>query len=246
MIAWVDTETSGLDERDGYLLEVAVVLTSDDLFERSYLQMVLKPTSIKIDDLVERLDPYVRDMHLKNGLVEEIRDHGVDLHEAEQVLTSFVNGAFAREPHVPSGRCLKCKLGKKSHGDPLQPLVCADGTPFQEGADPAIRHSPLAGSTIPFDRRWLRQHLTRFEGLFSHRSIDVSSITELARRWAPIAYELRPRGGELHRALSDIRGSIDLLRYYRGIGFTGIQQSSVEGFDGHIEYLRKLGLKVSR
>lgn len=86
-----------------------------------------------------------------------------------------------------------------------------------------LRSIPLGGSTIAFDRRWLRQHMSGLEKLFLHRSIDVSSINELASRWAPHIFNDRPKQprGVPHRALEDARHSIETLRYYKERGFVG-------------------------
>lgn len=83
-----------------------------------------------------------------------------------------------------------------------------------------LRRIPLAGFSIAFDRRWLQFHMRELNELFSHRSIDVSSLTELAMRWAPEIYNGRPRPpkGAPHRALDDVRASIATLRYYRDSG----------------------------
>ena len=62
------------------------------------------------------------------------------------------------------------------------------------------------------------------ESLFSYRSIDVSSLTEIAKRWSPTIYEGRPKAKPeeiAHRALADVRESIAYLRYYRESGFVG-------------------------
>jgi oligoribonuclease (3'-5' exoribonuclease) len=75
----------------------------------------------------------------------------------------------------------------------------------------------LLGSTVSFDRRWIRHHLSEIEALFNHRSIDVSSITECASRWNRSVYAARPRQDKHvpHRALDDARNSAEYLRYYQ-------------------------------
>lgn len=85
----------------------------------------------------------------------------------------------------------------------------------------ALSKTQLAGSTVGFDRAWLRRHMPALESLFHYRSIDVSSLTELAARWAPAVYEGRPKAASAHRALADVRESIAYLRYYRECGFVG-------------------------
>ena len=57
--------------------------------------------------------------------------------------------------------------------------------------------------------------MTELEGWLHYRVIDVSSIKELARQWYPRAYFAAPAKAGNHRALADIRESIDELRYYR-------------------------------
>ena len=74
--------------------------------------------------------------------------------------------------------------------------------------------SPLCGSTISFDRSWGDRHLSRTMKALHYRNVDVSSIRELAQRWRPDIET--PKPNKKHRGLSDIRQSLDLLRYYRG------------------------------
>jgi oligoribonuclease len=75
--------------------------------------------------------------------------------------------------------------------------------------------TPLAGNSIGTDRAFLARDMTELEGWLHYRVVDVSSIKELARHWFPRAYFASPEKGGQHRALADIRESIDELRYYR-------------------------------
>ncbi len=77
------------------------------------------------------------------------------------------------------------------------------------------RKAPLAGNSVGTDRLFLTRDMPRLEEHMHYRIIDVSSIKELARRWYPRAYYASPRKGGNHRALADIRESIEELRYYR-------------------------------
>jgi len=74
---------------------------------------------------------------------------------------------------------------------------------------------PLCGNSIGTDRRFLAAHLPEVENFFHYRSIDVSTVKELARRWFPAAVSSAPNKKGGHRALDDIRESIEELRYYR-------------------------------
>ena len=74
--------------------------------------------------------------------------------------------------------------------------------------------SPMCGNSICQDRRFLHRLMPRLEQHFHYRSLDVSTIKELARRWAPqVLAGVRKQSA--HTALSDVRDSIDELRYYR-------------------------------
>ena len=75
--------------------------------------------------------------------------------------------------------------------------------------------APLCGNSIGVDRRFLDRQLPELEAYLHYRSIDVSSLKELCRRWYPAAYQGRPGKREAHRALDDVRESIAELRYYR-------------------------------
>jgi oligoribonuclease len=74
--------------------------------------------------------------------------------------------------------------------------------------------SPMCGNTICTDRRFLARYMPALEAFFHYRHIDVSTIKELARRWRPELFG-QVKKSEDHRALSDIRASINELRWYR-------------------------------
>ena len=80
---------------------------------------------------------------------------------------------------------------------------------------PEPRTVPLCGNSIGTDRRFLARWLPEIEEHLHYRSVDVSSIKELARRWYPEAVTKAPGKHGTHRALDDIRESIAELRYYR-------------------------------
>lgn len=83
------------------------------------------------------------------------------------------------------------------------------------------RTVPLCGNSIGADRRFLARHLPEIENFLHYRSLDVSTVKELARRWQPSVYEDAPAKAEGHRALDDIRESLKELRWYRQAGFIG-------------------------
>ena len=83
------------------------------------------------------------------------------------------------------------------------------------------RTVPLCGNSIGTDRRFLARHLPEIENFLHYRSIDVSTVKELARRWQPSVYEGAPAKAGGHRALDDIWESVEELRWYRRTGFVG-------------------------
>jgi oligoribonuclease len=77
---------------------------------------------------------------------------------------------------------------------------------------------PLCGNSICFDRRFLIRYMPKLDTYLSYRNVDVSSIKELVRRWLPGRVQV-PEKQSAHRALDDIRESIDELRLYRRFAF---------------------------
>ena len=82
------------------------------------------------------------------------------------------------------------------------------------------RSVPLCGNSIGVDRRFLATQLPKVEDFLHYRSIDVSTVKELARRWNPAAYQGAPKKAKGHRALDDIRESLNELRHYRDSFFS--------------------------
>jgi oligoribonuclease len=80
---------------------------------------------------------------------------------------------------------------------------------------PNERSVPLCGNSIGTDRRFLAAYLPEIEHYLHYRSVDVSSVKELVRRWYPGVLSARAGKQGSHRALDDIRESVAELRYYR-------------------------------
>ena len=79
--------------------------------------------------------------------------------------------------------------------------------------------APLAGNSVHADRAFLRKYMPALNDYLHYRIVDVSTIKELARRWYPEAANQSPRKRGGHRALADIRESIEELRYFRSAVF---------------------------
>jgi oligoribonuclease len=122
-------------------------------------------------------------------------------------------GDFVREMHTSSGLLEEIPHGKslaEAEYEVLEYIL-----KFVPGAQSA----PLAGNTIGTDRMFLAKYMPRVDSHLHYRSVDVSSIKELARHWFPRIYFSAPPKNGGHRALADILESIRELEYYRGIAF---------------------------
>ena len=110
---------------------------------------------------------------------------------------------------------------------------------------PGEKSAPLAGNTIGTDRAFINKFMPRVDAHLHYRSVDVSSIKELSKRWYPRAYFNSPSKDGGHRALADILESIRELDYYRSAVFVAdpgpssdevqaISASVVEKFAPHL------------
>ncbi len=77
--------------------------------------------------------------------------------------------------------------------------------------------APLAGSSVSHDRRFIDKYMPELSAWLHYRTIDVSTVKELVKRW--YGHLELPAKKNTHRALDDIRESIDELRYYRAHAF---------------------------
>jgi oligoribonuclease len=97
------------------------------------------------------------------------------------------------------------------------------------------RSVPLCGNSIGTDRRFLLAQMPSIEEWLHYRSIDVSTIKELARRWYPEILQGAPKKRGLHRALDDIRASVEELKYYRKTFFVERVPAAVARRDSAVE-----------
>jgi oligoribonuclease len=120
---------------------------------------------------------------------------------------------YVRTMHTGSGLLAELDEGVSPEAAEREVLEYV-GRHCPEGSRP-----PLAGNTVATDRSFLARDMPALESFLHYRIVDVSSIKELARRWYPRAYYGAPVKGGNHRALADIRESIEELRYYRATVF---------------------------
>jgi oligoribonuclease len=122
-------------------------------------------------------------------------------------------GDVVREMHVASGLLDELSRGV-SVGEAQEQVL-----DYVRAHVPEAGRAPLAGNTVGTDRMFLARDMPELETYLHYRIVDVSSIKELARRWYPRVYFAAPTKSGNHRALADIRESIEELRYYRAAVF---------------------------
>ena len=116
---------------------------------------------------------------------------------------------FVRQMHTDSGLITEIPGGVELEEAQTQILA------YLNKYAPGAGKSPLAGNSVSVDRGFINRDLPELAAYLHYRTIDVSTIKELARRWYPKVYFSAPKKTGNHRALGDIRDSIDELDYYR-------------------------------
>ncbi|WP_405218465.1 oligoribonuclease [Agrococcus sp. Ld7] len=186
----------------------------------------------RVDELVE-IAVVVTDFEL------EVLDPGLQLVIKPSDAALEQMDDFVRKMHATSGLDREIPDGVALAEAELDVLA------YVQRFVPLERSAPLAGNTIGTDRAFLARYMPALDGFLHYRSIDVSSVKELSRRWFPRAYFQAPEKAGGHRALDDILESIRELRYYRAAVFTDapgrtteeLQQISAavtEGFGTHL------------
>jgi oligoribonuclease len=175
-----------------------VMASNDNLIWIDLEMTGLRP---EVDAIIE-IATVVTDKHL-NVLAE---GPNIAIHQPQSELALM--DEWNQKQHGSSGLIARVRASKitlaqaeASTIEFLQPLVAA-------GA------SPMCGNSICQDRRFLYRHMPALERYFHYRNLDVSTLKELARRWAPGVAESFVKHGS-HLALADIQESIKELKHYR-------------------------------
>ncbi len=171
VLAWMDLEMTGLDVGRHTIVEIATLVTDDQL------QVVAEGPDLVVHaepSQLAAMDDVVRKMHASSGLLDAVSRSTVTLEEAGAQTLAFL------QEHIAIARTV-----------------------------------PLCGNSIGTDRRFLAAYLPAIEDWLHYRSVDVSTIKELCRRWYPGVIGGAPAKRTSHRALDDIRESIAELAYYR-------------------------------
>lgn len=169
-MVWIDCEMTGLSLEHDALVEVAALVTDDELnVLGDGVDVVIRPD----DEALAQMGDFVRTMHTTSGLLDALPT-GLTMEQAQEQVLAYIR-EWVPEP------------GK----------------------------APLGGNSVGTDRTFLVRDMPQVVEHLHYRVIDVSTIKELSRRWFPRAYYQAPPKTGNHRALGDIRDSIDELRYYR-------------------------------
>jgi oligoribonuclease len=170
---------------------------------------------LEVDELVE-IAVVITDFELN------VLDPGLSIVIKPDASALANMGDFVRDMHTTSGLIEEIPNGKSLAEAEYEVLEYV--LKFAPGA----RTAPLAGNTIGTDRMFLAKYMPRLDNHLHYRSVDVSSIKELARRWYPRIYFNAPEKHGGHRALADILESIRELEYYRLAAFVSEPGPSTE------------------
>ena len=128
------------------------------------------------------------------------------IHQSEAVLETM--DSWNRKHHGESGLIERVRNSEVTEAEAERQTLA-----FLRQWLPA-KESPMCGNSICQDRRFLHRCMPKLEAYFHYRNLDVSTVKELARRWAPRLLEGFDKDSS-HQALQDIKESIDEMRYYR-------------------------------
>jgi len=167
--------------------------------------MDLEMTGLDVEhDAIVEIAAVVTDVNL------QLVDDGIDIvvHQTDAVLAGM--SEFVTKMHERSGLLDAIRASTVELPEAGQQVLA-----YLQHHLPEAGVSPLCGNSIGMDRRFLARYLPDIDNHLHYRSIDVSSIKELCRRWYPNEYKDRPGKKEGHRALADIHESIAELAHYR-------------------------------
>jgi oligoribonuclease len=193
------------------------------------------PPHPSVDDRLVWLDLEMTGLDVTRHVIVEIAalttdsaleplDDGIDLivHQPASELAEM--DAFVRKMHTKSGLVAEIEASALGLADAGALVI-----EYIRAHVPEPGTAPMCGNSIGVDRRFLDHQLPELDRYLHYRSIDVSSLKELCRRWYPEVYRARPTKAETHRALADVRESIAELRYYRDHMFRSRETEDASG-----------------
>ena len=172
-LIWIDLEMTGLDTQNDNIIEIATIVTNQDL------EIIAEGPEIVINQtktIMDEMDEWNTKHHGKSGLTDKVLLSKISTRDAEIETLNFL----------------------------------------KEFANAGI--SPMCGNSICQDRRFLARQMPELEKFFHYRNLDVSSLNILSNIWRPdIAKSVKK--STKHRALEDIKDSINELKHYKSTFF---------------------------
>lgn len=173
-LVWIDLEMTGLNPVTDKILEIATIVTTNEL------EVIAEGPSIVLgqsDDCLRNMDEWCIRVHKESGLLEKVVNSDITEAQAQEETLNFLR------QHTYKGV------------------------------------SPLCGNSVWMDRFFILHHMPELYAFLHYRTIDVSSIKEIAKRWYPENPALEFKKQNTHRALDDIRESIEELKHYKDCFF---------------------------
>ena len=172
-LIWIDLEMTGLDTQNDNIIEIATIVTNQDL------EIIAEGPEIVINQtktIMDEMDEWNTKHHGKSGLTDKVLLSKITTQDAEIETLNFL------KKFVEAGI------------------------------------SPMCGNSICQDRRFLARQMPELEKFFHYRNLDVSSLNILSNIWRPdIAKSVKK--SSKHRALEDIKDSINELIHYKSTFF---------------------------
>ncbi|MFA5998486.1 MAG: oligoribonuclease [Candidatus Babeliales bacterium] len=167
-LVWIDLEMTGLDYNNDVILEIATIITDNDLnVIATGPDLVIKQSN----EVLERMNAWCVEQHGKTGLTQKVKDSTITLEQAEEETLNFLE------------------------------MYCEKGS------------SPLCGNTVWFDKIFLKKEMPLLVDFLHYRVVDVTAFKIMLSRWAGKKIEYKKVNS--HRALDDIKESIEELKFYR-------------------------------
>ncbi|XP_011503283.1 PREDICTED: oligoribonuclease, mitochondrial-like isoform X2 [Ceratosolen solmsi marchali] len=169
-IIWIDMELTGLEIENDCILEIACLVTDENL---NIISDEFHKILYQEDSILEKMNGWCKITHSESGLTKASQKSNENEDSVDKSLLNFMM------QYVPAKKC------------------------------------PLAGNSIYIDRLFLQKYLKESNNYLHYRNIDVSSIKEVVRRWNPEIYSLAPKKTHSHKAMNDIKETIEELIFYR-------------------------------
>ncbi len=169
-LVWIDLEMTGLDPQKDRILEIATIITDGQLNEVAQGPVIAISCP---EENLDQMNDWVREIHSKSGLLDQVRASQISLEQAETETFNFI-----------SSYCIEKK---------------------------AI----LAGNSVWQDKFFMLRYMPTITNYLHYRILDVSSVRSAITRWYPNNEKTVFTKSNNHRALEDIRESIEELKHYR-------------------------------